>query len=318
MDNKLLQKKAIVNTSLAGASTQNKHVHKLQDNRPASIIQKKQVEDLNNFRPAKTVQRKSNNTGLPDNLKSGIENLSGHSMDDVKVHYNSDKPAQLNAHAYAQGTEIHLAAGQEKHLPHEAWHVVQQKQGRVAPTLQMKGHININDDKDLEKEADTMGIKSLSTFQRKIKGNENQFFQLKKGIIQRVNTNIAQQATIESITEAFPIMGAKCKKAYDKIDHTLKAASSYKELMDTFKARLTVLKIFRMAMLANGINGASRAVNQRFIAGEEGHIKALLQLRKVIKEHISNDPDPKKSVPGKRSYIENELKSVTMTKQQIK
>jgi len=52
-------------------------------------------------------------------------------MDDVKVHSNSDKPAQINAHAYAQGTDIHPASGQEKHFPHEAWHVVQQKQGRV-------------------------------------------------------------------------------------------------------------------------------------------------------------------------------------------
>ena len=30
-----------------------------------------------------------NRTGLPDNLKNGIENLSGMSMDHVKVHYNS-------------------------------------------------------------------------------------------------------------------------------------------------------------------------------------------------------------------------------------
>ncbi|MCB0376139.1 MAG: DUF4157 domain-containing protein, partial [Sinomicrobium sp.] len=102
-----------------------------------------------------------NNTGLPDNLKTGIENLSGYGMDDVKVHYNSDKPAQLNAHAYAQGTDIHLAPGQEKHLPHETWHVVQQKQGRVKPTMQMKGKVNINDDKGLEKEADVMGAKAL-------------------------------------------------------------------------------------------------------------------------------------------------------------
>ena len=78
--------------------------------------------------------KKENNTGLPDNLKR-IENLSGMSLDDVKVHRNSNKPAQLQAHAYAQGTDIHLGSGQEKHLPHEAWHVVQQKQGRVSPTL---------------------------------------------------------------------------------------------------------------------------------------------------------------------------------------
>ena len=115
-----------------------------------------------------TIQKQENNTGLPDNLKSGIENLSGYSMDDVKVHYNSDKPASLQAHAYAQGTEIHIASGQEKHLPHEAWHVVQQKQGRVKPTRQMsqpsgdpvfagKGGLNVNEDAVLEKEADVMG-----------------------------------------------------------------------------------------------------------------------------------------------------------------
>ena len=78
-----------------------------------------------------TVQKQEakaeNKTGLPDNLKSGIENLSGVDISDVNVHYNSDKPAQLNAHAYAQGTDIHVAPGQEKHLAHEAWHTVQQK-----------------------------------------------------------------------------------------------------------------------------------------------------------------------------------------------
>ncbi len=103
----------------------------------------------------------ANNTGLPDNLKAGIENLSGYAMDDVRVHYNSDRPAQLNAHAYAQGTDIHVASGQEKHLPHEAWHVAQQKQGRVKPTMQMKGNVNINDDVALENEADVMGAKAM-------------------------------------------------------------------------------------------------------------------------------------------------------------
>jgi hypothetical protein len=104
---------------------------------------------------------RANNTGLPDQLKSGIETLSGLSMDHVRVHYNSSQPAQLNALAFAQGSDIHLAPGQEKHLPHEAWHVVQQKQGRVKPTVQMKGSINVNDDSELEKEADVMGEKGL-------------------------------------------------------------------------------------------------------------------------------------------------------------
>ena len=124
------------------------------------IVQNK-ARELTDNRPVSVLQRKNNTTGLPDNLKTGIENLSGHSMDDVKVHYNSDQPEQLNAHAYAQGTDIHIASGQEKHLPHEAWHVVQQKQGRVKPTLQMKGKVNVNDDKGLENEADVMGMKAI-------------------------------------------------------------------------------------------------------------------------------------------------------------
>ena len=120
-------------------------------------------QKANNFVAAQPlpIQPKANNTGLPDKLKSGIENLSGHSMDDVKVHYNSAKPAQLNAHAYAQGTQIHIASGQEKHLAHEAWHVVQQKQGRVKPTKQLKEKVAINDEEHLEKEADVMGAKAL-------------------------------------------------------------------------------------------------------------------------------------------------------------
>ncbi|MDM5179162.1 DUF4157 domain-containing protein [Massilia sp. DJPM01] len=104
-------------------------------------------------------EEKTNNTGLPNQLKSGMESLSGMSMDHIKVHYNSAKPAQLQAHAYAQGSEIHLGAGQERHLPHEAWHVVQQAQGRVRPTLQMKAGA-VNDDPSLEKEADMMGEKA--------------------------------------------------------------------------------------------------------------------------------------------------------------
>lgn len=111
------------------------------------------------------VHGSNNNTGLPDNLKTGIENLSGYSMDDVKVHYNSSQPARLQAHAYAQGADIHLAPGREKDLAHEAWHVVQQKQGIVKPSLQIpasgKAKIGINNDPALEHEADILGQRAL-------------------------------------------------------------------------------------------------------------------------------------------------------------
>ena len=101
-----------------------------------------------------------NRTGLPDGLKAGVESLSGISLDDVRVHTNSSKPAKLNALAYTQGSDIHVAPGQERHLAHEAWHVVQQAQGRVQPTMQMKG-VSINDNTGLEHEADVMGARAV-------------------------------------------------------------------------------------------------------------------------------------------------------------
>lgn len=126
----------------------------------ADPVQKAAPEEELQMKAA-PVQKKENKTGMPDNLKSGVENLSGFSMDDVKVHYNSSQPAQLNALAYAQGTDIHIGPGQEKHLPHEAWHVAQQKQGRVQPTTQMKEGVPVNDDPGLEHEADVMGAKAM-------------------------------------------------------------------------------------------------------------------------------------------------------------
>jgi hypothetical protein len=102
-----------------------------------------------------------NRTGLPDPLKTGVETLSGLAMDDVRVHRNSPEPARLGALAYTQGSDIHLGPGQEQHLPHEAWHVVQQKQGRVKTTTQMKG-VGVNEDAALEAEATAMGERSVA------------------------------------------------------------------------------------------------------------------------------------------------------------
>ncbi len=134
----------------------------IQHNLQARKTTQLQAIDDNSFDKQQPIQKKNNNTGLPDNLKSGIESLSGYSFDDVKVHYNSNKPEELKAHAYAQGSDIYLGHGQEKHLPHEAWHVVQQKQRRVSPTMQLNGGVNVNNDAGLEREADIMGNKANS------------------------------------------------------------------------------------------------------------------------------------------------------------
>ena len=101
-----------------------------------------------------------NRTGMPDRLKAGIESLSGIDMSDVRVHANSDRPLRLNALAYTQGNQIYLGPGQERHLPHEAWHAVQQKERRVEPIKQMKG-VGVNDDGGLEAEATEMGTQAI-------------------------------------------------------------------------------------------------------------------------------------------------------------
>jgi hypothetical protein len=93
---------------------------------------------------------------MPDRLKAGIESLSGIDMSDVRVHANSPKPARLGALAFTQGNQIYMGPGQQRHLPHEAWHVVQQAQGRVQAIRQIEG-VWANDDARLEKEADEIG-----------------------------------------------------------------------------------------------------------------------------------------------------------------
>ena len=116
--------------------------------------------------PASSASNDSRDGGLPSGLQEGIEQASGMDMSDVRVHSNSSQPADIHAYAFTQGNDIHLGPGQEQHLPHEAWHVVQQRQGRVAPTFQAKG-MNINDDAGLEHEADVMGAQAAQTAQAK-------------------------------------------------------------------------------------------------------------------------------------------------------
>jgi hypothetical protein len=125
---------------------------------PEEELQKKAPKEELQRKP---VQRQENRTGMPDQLKSGIESLSGMDMSDVRVHTNSAEPRQLNALAYAQGSDIHLAPGQEKHMAHEAWHVVQQRQGRVQANTEVGG-VGVNDDPGLEHEADVMGGKAMA------------------------------------------------------------------------------------------------------------------------------------------------------------
>lgn len=148
----------LMNLTLQRASEEDEDT--LQGKFENTVQRQEEDEDTLQGKFEQPVQKK-NETGMPDNLKAGIEDLSGFSMDDVRVHYNSDKPATVQALAYTQGTDIHVAPGQEKHLPHEAWHVAQQMAGRVEPTTEVGG-MPVNDNAALEHEADVMGAKANS------------------------------------------------------------------------------------------------------------------------------------------------------------
>ncbi|WP_299740701.1 DUF4157 domain-containing protein [uncultured Roseobacter sp.] len=151
----------------ADASGHPQNLKSLQ--RAAEPVQRMEDEEMlqgkakNGSLAADPVQLKAgdgSSQGLPASLQSGVEQLSGVDMSGVQVLYNSSRPAQLQAHAYAQGQAIHLGPGQETHLPHEAWHVAQQAQGRVQPNGQVAGQA-LNDDAGLEREADVMGARAM-------------------------------------------------------------------------------------------------------------------------------------------------------------
>lgn len=126
-------------------------------------------------------------------------------MDGVKVHRNSPKPPNFGALAYTKGTEIHVGPGHEQHLAHEAWHVVQQMQGRVKPTLWTR-RAGINDDTGLEKEASEMGAKALQM--NSVPGNKK-----KTG-------GVVQKAPVQMFTEDNLADVVKDIKANKKDEYT--------------------------------------------------------------------------------------------------
>lgn len=100
---------------------------------------------------------KENRTGIPTRLKERMERRTGLSFDDVRVHYNSDMPARLGALAYTQGSRVEIGPGQERHLPHELGHVVQQKLGLVRANAMHSSGVAMNTEEGLERQADEIG-----------------------------------------------------------------------------------------------------------------------------------------------------------------
>jgi Domain of unknown function (DUF4157) len=114
------------------------------------------------------IQAKSSDvakTGIPENLKTNMENAFNTDFSDVKIH-EGPEPLSIGALAYTQGNHIYFAPGQynpasqkgQELLGHELTHFVQQKQGRVAGSTTQG--LSINTDSNLEMEADRAGTKA--------------------------------------------------------------------------------------------------------------------------------------------------------------
>ena len=245
------------------------------------------VDNSSNIQEITQLQEKvDNNTGMPDDLKQGVEGLSGQDMSDVKVTYNSDKPAQLQAHAYAQGNNIHIAPGQEKYLPHEAWHVVQQKQGRVEPTTQLKGNVNVNDDAGLEKEADVMGAKAASFGQRKSENQET--LQLKSS-----NDGVVQMAPGEKKKEKF-------KPTLETVleEETPREKKKFKPGLDTIVEGKENKDLADIAVEAREANKTKDDRKNELKAAQEQSDKARTETSEAIKKkRIAKGLDPDTGEP---------------------
>ncbi len=149
--------------------------------------------------------------------------------------------------------------------------------------------------------------KSQAILQRKCEkcGEEDKEEVVQNKVVQRVG--YASEATCESIKEAYPILGTKAERQYAKINH---APATDKERVNTYRARVNVMKFFRQAHLCNGVNGAPKSVRDSFLSGEDGHIMAANNVRASITNARKRNALP--------ADCESGVKGVTIRKQQCK
>jgi hypothetical protein len=109
----------------------------------------------------------TNNAEVPAPLRQKMETAFGENFSAVRVHSGSQKAVALDALAFTQGNDIHLAPGHwmpetrkgQELLGHELTHVVQQSKGYVQAAFSSNGYL-VNDDPFLEQEADVLGTKA--------------------------------------------------------------------------------------------------------------------------------------------------------------
>lgn len=197
-DKKEENKSQTVANAIAHKQSGSESTFQFVDNRPEAIAQRKLQEMANNSpqdQKAAQLQSIANNRSAQSIQKQGLEE-----EELLQGEFESDKPAQLQAHFYAQGTDIHLGLGQEKHLPHQAWHMIQQKQSNIQPTMQINDGVNVNDNIGLEKETQVMRSKSLISITDSHSIQEKSIFG--ETVAQRIPTQNAHHQWLDAAINA--------------------------------------------------------------------------------------------------------------------
>ncbi len=259
-----------------------------------------------------------NDTALPHQLQMGFENLSGVPLDDVAVHHNSPKPAELQALAYTQGTDIYLGSGQEKHLPHEAWHVVQQKQGRVQATAQLRGN-GVNQDAHLEREADRMSNRALQNTTSdgewaKVKGPGQRAGSVATGSVVQckydITVDVKSLKTLEKLRKIAQVSS-------DAVAWWKKSDDVYKYIDDVRKSVEDDEDVKLLDALEQEIDGVfkdldvlTRSINNYKLLFSEDRPRRRATLNPLKRKRGE-------SVPGERSRTESDVLSGVSAKYQV-
>ncbi|SNS50897.1 MULTISPECIES: DUF4157 domain-containing protein [unclassified Azospirillum] len=225
----------------------------------------------------------------------------------VKIHTNSPEPARIDAHGFTRGNEIHLAPGQEKHLPHELGHVVQQMAGKVKPTGTVNG-LPINDHPALEREATEIGNKAFSasraetsstrpgakpSIQRQARSQPPHRLSMANGVIQRAGTKPRAFSTdrrwvikATSDREAFVYENANALKLNTILPKfKLLVTPEVKEGDDS----LTIISENSDPITITG----KRKDNEALVEAIEGKIKKIIILENIAYEEKESETEKK-------------------------
>lgn len=268
-------------------------------------VKVKKEENINSTaqRENRSAQQ-ANCTGIPTQLKERIEQGTGISLDDVRVHYNSALPERLDALAYTRGNQVEIGPGQENCLPHELGHVVQQKLGLVRANAMHPSGVEMNTDAGLEQQADEIGAGKIINMAAMSSGSDvvqrRLFIRIRKEKINMTSEEVTQklaekQNNSKSNNEQEP------KETPKKEAQAVNKDKSYVEISESFiphimQGYIKWLDANKKGYVYEQDNGKIEKNSTEFMTVLEGQIKKLITKAPVPsanpnKVYESKDPE---------------------------